>query len=371
MHFFTSITTNYLPKARVLARSVKKHNPDAVFHLVLSDELPANFDISKEPFDSLLFPQDLGIENFESWVFKHAVVELCTAVKGAVFLKIFTDYNAEKVVYLDPDIVVFHNLNELSAILDHNSIVLTPHLITQESTAEAILDNEICSLKHGIYNLGFLGVRGSEAGLTFIKWWRDRLLDYCYDDIPNGLFTDQRWIDLAPAMFEDVFILRNKTYNVATWNISQRQVKKEKDGILTIDNSPIKFYHFSGFDSGSCDVMLGRYGRGNQALLELCNWYLQAIDEEGQQEIGKTPCIYSFYSNGELITKQQRELYRSRADVSRTFLNPSLITADKHCYYHWYQSEKPSMVSEGITKVKALLNQHPHAKKVIKKILQR
>src|SRR5262249_20641383 len=39
MHFFTSITTNYLPKARVLATSVKRFHPKAVFHLVCSDSL--------------------------------------------------------------------------------------------------------------------------------------------------------------------------------------------------------------------------------------------------------------------------------------------------------------------------------------------
>ena len=35
MHFFTSITSNYIPKARVLAQSVRDHMPDAQFHLLL------------------------------------------------------------------------------------------------------------------------------------------------------------------------------------------------------------------------------------------------------------------------------------------------------------------------------------------------
>mgnify|MGYP007111744949 CR=1 FL=1 len=51
MHFFTSVTACYIPKARVLAKTLKKYNEDAVMHLVISDDLPAGFDIGKEDFD--------------------------------------------------------------------------------------------------------------------------------------------------------------------------------------------------------------------------------------------------------------------------------------------------------------------------------
>ena len=43
MHFFTSVTACYIPKARVLAKTLKEHNEDAVMHLVISDDLPAVF----------------------------------------------------------------------------------------------------------------------------------------------------------------------------------------------------------------------------------------------------------------------------------------------------------------------------------------
>ena len=37
-------------------------------------------------------------------------------------------------------------------------------------------------------------------GRRFIDWWADRLRQFCYDEVPNGLFTDQRWVDLAPGV---------------------------------------------------------------------------------------------------------------------------------------------------------------------------
>ncbi|MBN1831472.1 MAG: glycosyl transferase [Deltaproteobacteria bacterium] len=339
MHYFTSITANYLPKARVLAKSVKRHNPEAIFHLVLADQMPDHIHPEREPFDSVIFIQDLGIPNVDSWVFKHTVVELCTAVKGAAFHRIAESEDADKVIYFDPDIVVLHGLDELSGILDRSSVVLTPHQVEPDTAREAIVDNEICSLKHGIYNLGFLGIRKSAEGMRFIRWWRDRLLEFCYDDIPGGLFTDQRWVDLAPAFFDDVLILRDKTYNVATWNLTHRDVQLGHDGGLCIDDSPVKFFHFSGFDSGDQEVMLNKYAKKNSPLFDLREWYIGELNREGHKELGGLPCRHSFYSNGEPITDKQRRVYRFRRDLIEAFPNPYRVTGDRRCYYSWFKHQ--------------------------------
>ena len=82
MHIFTSITANYLPKAAALAHSVKRFHPEAIFHVVLSDDMPECAANTTAAFDSVINIRDLPIENISSWIFKHRLVELCTAVKG-------------------------------------------------------------------------------------------------------------------------------------------------------------------------------------------------------------------------------------------------------------------------------------------------
>jgi hypothetical protein len=81
-HVYTSITANYIPKARVLAESVKKHQPGTVFHLFLSDAAPAGLDAANEPFDRIWTIDDLGMENSEQWLFQHSLVEVSTGTKG-------------------------------------------------------------------------------------------------------------------------------------------------------------------------------------------------------------------------------------------------------------------------------------------------
>lgn len=343
MHIFTSITSNYIPKARVLAESVKTHVPGAEFHLLLCDRPPRDFDLESEPFDALILLEDLDIPGRDAWAFQHNVVELCTAVKGLGFAWLFNKCGAEKVVFLDPDIVVFSPLTRIAELLDEHSIVLTPHQTEPESSRSAILDHEVSSLKHGVFNLGFLAVRNSEEGNRFVTWWGERLREFCYDDKGAGLFTDQKWIDLAPAFFSDIAILREPQFNVSTWNISHRQLSGSlADGVM-VNGQPLCFYHFSGLDSGALKVMMDVYGGDNPVLEELRQWYMQQCDAAGQKKFGNMPSYYATYSNGEQVGPAERLLYRYRIELQERFPNPYDCHIEEGGYLAWYRRHARSL----------------------------
>ena len=318
----------------------KKIRPDLRVHLVLSDRLPEWYGKTPEPFDSVILLEDLPIPDHRQWIFKHSLVELCTAVKGYGFQEIFRRYKCDKVLFFDPDAVIFGGIDELEKRLDENSILLTPHQLVPENSHEAIVDNEICSLKHGIYNLGFLGIRGSETGRRFLDWWVARLHDYCYDDICGGLFTDQRWIDLAIAFFDDFFILREPNFNVATWNLTHRIAMGSIEDGIYVNGKPLAFFHFSGFDSGAQEVMLRKYGKESPVLFQLREWYLKQLEENGQSTIGDTPWAYACFENGEPIQKRHRLIYRARQDLQKAFPDPLAVPSGKDSFYEWYMRRK-------------------------------
>ncbi len=336
MHIFTSITSNYLPKARVLAESVKQVKPDATFHVVLNDRPPEGFELADEPFDNLIRLEQLPVGRDRAWLFKHTVVELCTATKGMTFLYIADWFKAEQVYYLDPDIVVFDGLDALERLLESHRILLTPHQIEPETEPGAVADNEIASLKHGIYNLGFLGVRPVGEGRRFLEWWDSRLRLFCYDDIPGGLFTDQRWVDLAPAFFQGIHILREPRFNVATWNLTHRQAAGNLADGITINGQPLAFYHFSGFDGGAQATMLNKYGKNSPALFELRKWYIAACEARGQSVLGKLRPALDFFDDGTPIARHQRVLYRGSPDLQRRFPDPYAVNSGPACYRDWY-----------------------------------
>jgi hypothetical protein len=338
-HVFTSIVSNYIPKARILARGLKRFHPDFCFHLVLSDAVPDWLNL-EDDFDSIITIADLGLENPAQWVFKHSLVEVGTGVKGFALRKLLDLPGCSEVIYFDPDIVILSPLNDLLDRFRRASILLTPHLTEPETTIEAILDNEVCALQHGIYNLGFLGVKNSPEGRRFANWWAERLSHFCYDDIPNGLFTDQRWIDMVPAYFEDICILRDPVYNVCTWNLNHRKVGGcLRDGI-SVNGRPVVFYHFSGLDSGAQEGMLKKYGTDMPALFELRSWYLAECDRLGQAAISQIPWAYGHFDNGVRVTPAHRRSYRDRADLQMAFPNPYSTVEVNRSYYHWFEANK-------------------------------
>lgn len=342
-HVYTSVVSNYIPKARVLAHSVKRFHPDVMFHLVLADDPPAHFQLKDEPFDSLIAIADLGLENSEQWLFTHSLVEASTGVKGFALKKILQQASCSEVFYFDPDMVVLAPLDDLIAAFGSGSVLLTPHLTEPETTNDAILDNEFSVLRHGIYNLGFVGVKNDAEGKRFAGWWCDRLRDFCFDDIPRGLFTDQRWADLAPAYFSGCVILRDPVYNIATWNLTSRRVEGTPDKLM-VGGRRVVFYHFSGFDSGAQEAMLNKYGADMPALYALREWYIGECCRMGQEEFGRIRWRYGYFDNGEPITPQHRRLYRDRGDVRHAFPNPYLTSEITHSYYHWYEADSAAAV---------------------------
>jgi hypothetical protein len=355
MHVFTSVTANYLPKAAALAHSVKRVHPDATFHVVLSDELPDCPPSTTAAFDSIINVRDLPIDRLPAWIFRHRLVELCTAVKGTAFEYIADRFGAERIFYFDPDIIVSNRIDDLLRTLDRHTILLTPHQTDPETDHQAILDNEHCCLRHGVYNLGFLAVRMTGQGRKFISWWADRTRRFCYDDVPNGLFTDQRWVDLAPAFFDDIAIIRDPQYNVATWNLTHRRATGRAPFDIQINGRPLIFYHFSGFDSGAQKVMLDRYGWHSPVLFELRDWYIDRCEKLGQTTLSKVPCVYNFFGNGSKITDAHRLLYRRRDDLMAAFPDPFDASDPRRSYFHWYEKHGQKADSRPIVK---LIRQH-------------
>ncbi len=340
---YTSIAANYLPKARVLAHSIKQHAPNVHMVLVLVDTLPDGQSresfLANEPFDDVLLVEQLGIPNWQNWLFRHSVVEACTAVKPFALLKLLE--SSEQVFYFDPDIALFSDIDALSHTLASHDAVLTPHNYVAEKTRDAVIDNELCFHKHGLYNLGFIGVRHTEQGKALAHWWADRCYAFCYDDIPNGIFTDQKWMDAAPLFFDDIHILKEPQYNVCTWNYSARRIEGSSADGFTVNNVPLCFHHFSGYDSGAHSLMRDKYGKEMPAALRLSDWYEQACQDAGQ---GSTTYVWAYghYENGDAIRPYHRWLMRQRRDLQDAYPNPYALTSPNESlppFIEWLKRE--------------------------------
>lgn len=324
-YFLTSVNNAYLPKAITLAQSIRRvYGDQAHVTCMLSDDKADDIDYSA--FDDVLTIEqlDLPVPSLESWIFKHAVVELCTAVKPWAFKYIMKKYNPETVVYLDPDTVLYSPMEELYSILQTQPVVVTPHVTVPATDTDDLLDGEMLgSLRHGVFNLGFLGIANYGQGIDFINWWGARCLDWCYDDGPKGLFTDQRWVDLAPCFFTDMHVLRHPGYNMATWNLYYRQLSRDNENQLWVNgDQALRFFHFSGFDIGTHELMLQKHAPNDPILREMSDWYVSEQARNGQERLGKRPSPYDYFADGSKIDRPWRHVYREEADLPKRFPTP-------------------------------------------------
>ena len=328
---FTSATFSYFDRVRTLGLSIREHHPDWRFVVALCDQEPPGFmiDLASEPFDEIIRVDDLAVENLKGWMYEHDLVELCTAVKGIILCKLLSEHSCD-VVYLDPDIAIFSPLIEVTQRLPLCNVMLTPHQLSPDLEKTAIVDNEIGSLKYGIYNLGFIAVSNTSEGRRFASWWRDRLLDFCFDDVPNGLFTDQRWCDHVPSFFDCVEIIKHRGYNVASWNISQREITFDSEGNLLAGGQQIRFFHFTKV-TWVGEFMLERYCHGRVEVFELMKWYRIQLKVNSAKNVPSGWWAFGAYRDGSKISKSERRAFRHYQNAKTIFDDPFLLGKADGC----------------------------------------
>ncbi|HTN09543.1 MAG TPA: hypothetical protein VL154_01050 [Acetobacteraceae bacterium] len=342
---YSSFNYGYLSRARILAKTLKRLHPDWDLWAMVVDREPADLPgDALAGFDHILEARSLGVPDFAAWMFKHDVVEACTAVKGHMMAWLLDPPDGspgyDKVIYLDPDIGVFNPLDGILKRLDHGSVVLTPHQTEPNSTELAVIDNEMTSLQYGIFNLGFVAARRDRTGRAFAAWWASMLYRACYDAPERGIFTDQKYCDLVPALFDRVVVERDPGYNVASWNLSRRTLRFGMDGGLRANGSPLKFYHFTKIGKIG-DAMTQRYARDNVEVYELVNWYKRELLLQTVPEADRHKWAYGSFSDGTPIPKPARVLYRERRDLKAAFPDP--FDTRRGGYLAWLRAETDIM----------------------------
>jgi glycosyltransferase involved in cell wall biosynthesis len=307
--FCTIVAKNYLAYARVLMESVRRHHPEAGAYVLLVDDPHGFFDPGQEPF-TVLQLADVPLPRPRELCFRYELLELATAVKPFFMAELFARGHP-RVIFLDPDIVLYRPLEPVLAALSESQVVLTPHLTAPLLDEGKPGERDI--LQAGTYNLGFLGLsRGAETD-ALLAWWQKRCERHSLVDPASGLFVDQRWMDLAPAFVESLRVLRHPGLNVAYWNLATRLLTGRPEAPL-VNGAPLYFFHFSGLDPlrpGTLSKHQDRFpGVVGEPLSSLVNAYTAALLAAGYQSSAHWPYTHGTFSDGHPIGRELRDLFR-------------------------------------------------------------
>lgn len=313
---FTICSNNYVPIAKVLVDSVRRVHPEAAVYLCLADRRVDEADFYP-PACKVVTAEELDIPDFPSFAFRYDVMELNTAVKPYMFRYLF-DQGHDPVLYFDPDIEVFAPLDGvLTPLREGASLVLTPHLC-QPAEGDANPD-DIQIMRAGVYNLGFLGASARPETDDIMRWWSRRLLHQCISAQSEGIFVDQKFMDLVPGFSDSVKVLRDPAYNVAYWNLTQRRLTQSGDDWL-VDGQELRFFHFSGIDPTDLS-RLSKYTtlwRGDQispTLGALMRRYADQVISNGFGKLPRALYAYGRFASGVPIPEAVRHMFRERHAV--------------------------------------------------------
>jgi len=308
--------------ARVLAESWHRFHPDAPLFALFLDSPQGFFAPDRETFHYVNVSQ-LDIPNLNGFLFKYSILEASTAVKPYLLQYLFRTFPIKKLLYLDPDILVLDSLEDLSKHLNEANILLTPHLLSPLPLDGRHQDDHDV-LRAGTYNLGFLGLRNSIETRRLLHWWANKLYHHCLVSMQDNLFVDQRWMDLVPAVFQGVHILREPGYNVAYWNLHERAVCCGEP--VTVNGEPLYFFHFSGFDPEKLWVVSKYQNRYTQAdtggARRLYTRYRDLLMEKGWRETSGWSYGNDFFTNGLKIPSSARRFYWELGDDVAYLGNP-------------------------------------------------
>ena len=332
----TIASKNYFAQVKTLLDSLRETNPLWDRFFAIADEPNAQIISLLAEIDSTLISlEELDIPDLNDMKFRYDIMEFNTAIKPFVLLKLMEQY--DRVIYLDPDICVYAEMEEINRAFDSGyHFILTPHL-SDYFPDDGFHPSEPDIMKSGVYNLGFLAVDNSDDARIAIRWWADRLETLCVNRQRDGIFVDQKWMDLLPGRHDGIYILRNNGYNTAYWNLSHR--KAEKDGnTICFNGDKLVFFHFSGYDPLRPDIVSKHQDRYRMDETGVCKElfydYRDRILGNGFEALRTLPYAFQTFTDGRAVLSLFRMIYRDDPKIIKAMKGKNPFDCPQVFYHH-------------------------------------
>ncbi len=308
------ITSGYLPYARVLAKSFREHNPAADFVVLLIDDHEQRIG-EDEPF-RVVRPDDVGISAHELDLrgLMYTPTELVCSLRPALLRHLLGE-GATAVILMDADGYVYGDLQPVAERARVSGTLLTPHFLVAHPPPGAGDSLELVQIRYGVMNGGFLAV--GPKGMAFLDWLHTRLERHCLHMLEQGLYGDQRWLDLATALFPHE-ILKDPGCNVMCLNLHYRDVMWH-EGRPSMPDGPLRYFHFLlGFDPEHpehiCNPQFAQqwlpYLDERPGALRLAREYARRLLAHGSVQARRRPQHYDTLPGGQPVDRHVRAAYR-------------------------------------------------------------
>jgi hypothetical protein len=266
-HYYCStFSRDYAYKGLLLYNSIEEHDKDFEFFMIcLHEDAKEIFEKMNLDHATIIGMDEIEKEDSELLSVKDTRndKEYIWTSKASICLYLFNHFaEIDHIVWLDGDTFFFSDPEPIFTEWGDYSITLTGEKWLEE--------HSILGETNGIYNTGFMGFKRDELAIECLQWFREKLIEWCFDRWEKGLWSDQVYCNDWPERFQGVGILENIGINLTPYIINYRltdaTVIKSTNDIL-VNNEKIIYFHFYGF----------KYYDGN--VFDICNYVMNSRDD--------------------------------------------------------------------------------------------
>jgi Tfp pilus assembly protein PilF len=294
-YYCTYFDRNYLFRAIALMDSLRQHEPDfTLFAVCIDGNVHRLLKILNLPNIVAVPLHDIeqGDEALLAAKNNRSQVEYYFTLTPTIILRLLERYpKVDVITYVDADLFFFSSPDPIYHELGNGSVLIHEHRFSPSEAHKAPL--------YGTYNVGLLCFRHNQEGLTVLKWWRERCLEWCYNRAEDGKYADQGYLNDWPQRFKGVVVLAHKGCGVALWNHEQYQYKRSQTGQVLVDDTPLIFYHFSALQMVFPNIIVpDKYGTYPRFCLDAVEWILMPYINSLFHQISQVRTVWPDFTYG-------------------------------------------------------------------------
>ena len=276
-NFCTLFNAKYLPRGILLYKSLQKNVKHFHLYIFAFDELTLNYLRNKNYKNitviSLSEFEDKSLLKIKKTRTPTEYFWTCT---GSTLIYLFKKFKLKDCIYLDSDLFFFSYPYKFFKNFKKYSCVITKHNYAKKYDQ---------SKTNGIYCVQFLYFKNNSVGNKILQDWRKKCLRWCFNRVEKGKFGDQKYLDIWPKKFKQVYISEHSGAGLAPWNLIDYSFlnNKKKFYIKNKLNKKIYqliFFHFHDLKYFNKYFFLGSYEVSFQAYLKIYEQYMSLYLKE-------------------------------------------------------------------------------------------
>jgi glycosyltransferase involved in cell wall biosynthesis len=357
MRIFTVATLASLSRARALGRSLRRHQPDWSFEvmLVADDDVVSAAD-QEESLAVRSVAHELDLDS-ETLLARHDEDDLSTLLVPRL-LQRYAQQGCEPVLHLPSSVWVLADLQIIELALSTRSVLLVPRMtvdVPDDGLEPTPAQMEIA----GRIDETIMGVDASEDAQSFLAWWNSHVEQSLgsVDARQTGARPEDRpwlarFLELAPARFSTA-VLDDPGSNLSMWNLHRRGLTQEAGRLLVDGRWRLRFLNLPGFEPDrphrlSATASRARVSR-SPVLHELCERYARDLRESGWKDADGREDVGRRLADGLVYDDSLRAIHASALALGQRF-GDLFSEAGTRDFIAWLTGRAPRGGAHGINR---------------------